>query len=65
MNEESDDGVALRVQQVREGRKPVEKGKYQRLNRFGSSNYNMSPEGDTLMDGTRMGDTTSHVKEKA
>lgn len=37
MTEESDDGAELRAQQVREGRKPVEKGKYQQLNRFGSS----------------------------
>ena len=28
ITKESDDGVALRAQQVREGRKPVEKGKY-------------------------------------
>jgi len=42
MTEESDDGAALRAQQVREGRKPVEKGKYQRLNRFGSSNHEMN-----------------------
>jgi len=64
MTKESDDYTALRAQQVREGRKPVEKGKYQRLNRFGSSNHDMSPEGDTSMDGTRMGDTTPMQRKK-
>ncbi|KAL9127435.1 MAG: hypothetical protein Q9217_003687 [Psora testacea] len=58
MTKESDDGVVLRAQQVREGRNPVEKGKYQRLNRFGSSNHNIYPEGDTLIDSTGEGDTT-------
>ena len=52
MTEESDDGAALRAQQVREGRNPVEKGKYQRLNRFGLSNYNTNEEDGVLMDDT-------------
>ena len=56
MTEESDDGAALRAQQVREGRKPVEKGKYQRLNRFGLSNYNTNEE-----DGMSMDDTEERV----
>jgi len=64
MTEESDDGAALRAQQVRDGRNPMEKGKYQRLNRFGSSNHDMSPEGDTSMDGTGMGDTTPMQRKK-
>jgi len=64
MTEESDGGAALRAQQVREGRKPVEKGKYQRLNRFGSSNHNMNPEGDTSMDGTGEGGTTPMQRKK-
>ncbi|KAL9040154.1 MAG: hypothetical protein Q9214_004598, partial [Letrouitia sp. 1 TL-2023] len=46
------DGEALRSQQVRAGRKPVERGKYQRLNRLGSMYYDMNPEDDTPMDGT-------------
>ncbi len=58
MTEESDYGAALRAQQVREGRNPMERGKYQRLNRFGSSNPDMNPEGDRLTDGTGEGDTT-------
>ncbi len=64
MTDESDDGAALRAQQVREGRKPVEKGKFQRLNRFGSSNHDMNPEGDTSMDGTGEGDTTPMQRKK-
>jgi len=64
MTEESDDGAALRAQQVREGRNPMEKGKYQRLNRFGSSNHNMNPEGDTSMDGTGEGGTTPMQRNK-
>ena len=56
MTEESDDGAALRAQQVREGRKPVEKGKYQRLNRFVSSNYNTNEE-----DGMSTDDTEERV----
>ena len=54
---ESDDSITLRAQQVREGRKPMEKGKYQRLNRFGSLNYNMNSKGNTLMDNTSKGDS--------
>ena len=65
MTEESDDSAALRAQQVREGRNPVERGKYQRLNRFGSSNPDMNPEGDTSMDGTGEGDTTPMQRKKA
>lgn len=65
MSEESDDSAALRAQQVREGRKPVEKGKYQRLNRFGSSNHDMNPEGDMSMDGTGEEDTTPMQRKKA
>lgn len=64
MTEESDDGAALRAQQVREGRKPVERGKYQRLNRFGSSNHDMNPEGDTSMDGTGEEDSTPMQRKK-
>ena len=64
MTEESDDGAALRAQQVREGRKPVEKGKYQRLNRFGLSNHNMNPEGDTSIDSTGEEDTTPMQRKK-
>ena len=58
MTEKSDDGAALRAQQVRERRNPVERGKYQRLNRFGSSNPEMNPEGDASMDGAGEGDTS-------
>lgn len=47
VTEESDDGGALRAQQVWEGRKPVDKGKYHQLNRLGPSNHNMNEEGDT------------------
>ena len=54
--EESDNSAALREQQVREGRKPVEKGKYQRLNRIGSSNYNTIEE-----DGMSINDTEEGV----
>lgn len=64
MTEESDDGAALRAQQVRDGRKPVERGKYQRLNRFGSSNHEMYPEDNPSMDGTRKGDTTPIQRKK-
>ncbi len=65
MTEESDDSAALRAQQLREGRKPVEKGKYQRLNRFGLSNHDMNPEGDTSMDSTGEEDTTPMQRKKA
>ena len=65
INEESDDGAALRAQQVREGRKPVEKGKYQRLNRFGLSNRDMNPEGNTSVDSTGEEDTTPMQRKKA
>ena len=64
MTEESDDSAALRAQQVREGRKPVEKGKYQRLNRFGSSNHDMNSEGDTSMDDTGEGDSAPIQRKK-
>ncbi|KAL8724406.1 MAG: hypothetical protein Q9166_007969 [cf. Caloplaca sp. 2 TL-2023] len=65
MTEESDDSAALPAQQVREGRKPVEKGKYQRLNRFGLSNHNMNPEGDKSIDSTGEEDTTPMQRKKA
>ncbi len=39
---EDDDGAALRAQQKREGRNPVERNKYQRLNRFGPLNHDMN-----------------------
>ena len=65
MTEESDDGAALRAQQVREGRKPVEKGKYQRLNRFGLSNHDINSEGDSSMDSTGEEDTTPMQRKKA
>ena len=58
MTEESDDGAALQAQQVGEGRNPVERGKYQRLNRFVSSNPEMNPEGNTSMDGSGEGNIT-------
>ena len=64
MTEESDDGAALRAQQIREGRKPVEKGKYQRLNRFGSLNHDVSPEGDTSVDGAGEGNNAPMQREK-
>lgn len=64
MTEESDDGAALRAQQVRDGRKPVEKGKYQRLNRCGSSNHEMYPEDNPSIDSTRKGDTTPMQRKK-
>ncbi len=64
MTEESDDGAALRAQQLRVGRKPVEKGKYQRLNRFGSSNHDMNPEGDTSIDDTEEGENTPMQRKK-
>lgn len=50
---ESDDDATLRVQQVREERKPVKKSKYQRLNRFESSNHNMNSKDDTSMNDTK------------
>lgn len=34
--------AALQAHQVREGRKPVDKGKYQRLERLKSSSYDMN-----------------------
>ena len=64
VTEESEDGGALRAQQVREGRKPVEKGKYQRLNRFRPLSHDMNSEGDTSMDGTEEGDTTPMPRKK-
>ena len=64
MTEKSDNNAALRAQQVRDERKPVEKGKYQRLNRFGSSNYKMYPEDNSSMDSTRKGDTTFMQRKK-
>ena len=64
MIEKSDDDAALRAQQVREERKPVEKGKYQRLNRFGSSNPEMNPEGDASMDGAGEGDFTPMQRKR-
>jgi len=64
VTEESEDGGALRAQQVREGRKPVEKGKYQRLNRFRPLSHDMNWEGGTSMDGTGEGDTTPMPRKK-
>ena len=62
--EESDDGEALRAQQVREGRKPVEKGKFQRLNRCASSNQDVNPEDNTSIEATKEGSKTHlHTKE--
>ena len=43
----------------------MEKGKYQRLNRFGLSNHDMNPEGDTSMDSTGEEDTTPMQRKKA
>ena len=61
---ESDDGAALRAQQVREGRQALGKGKYQLLNRIGPSNRDLNSEGDMLMDGT--GERKhSHAKRKS
>lgn len=65
VTEESEDDEALRAQQVREGRKPVEKGKYQRLNRFRSLSHDMNWEGDTSTDGTEEGDTTPMPRKKS
>ncbi len=65
MTEESDDGAALRAQQVREGRNPVEKGKYQRLNRFGLSNYILTQEDDMSMNDIREGTSTSMPRKKS
>ena len=49
---ENDDGVALRAQQLQKGRKPMEKGKYQRLNRFRSSNDDTNEEDEMSVDDT-------------
>ncbi len=57
ITEESDDSTAIRVQQVRDGRKPVEKGKYQRLNRFSLSYHEIYPEDNPSLDSTRKGIT--------
>ena len=46
MTKESEDGAALRAQQVREARSRVEKGKYQRLNRFGLSDNILARQED-------------------
>ena len=45
-SDESDEDEALRAW---ERRKPMEKGKYQRLNKFGPSNSNMAQENDMSM----------------
>jgi len=42
----------------------MEKGKYQRLNRFRSLNHDINPEGNTLRDSTREGDTTPMQRKK-
>lgn len=52
MTDESDDNVTLRAQQVRKERKPVKKSKFQRLNRFESSNHDMNSKDDTSMNDT-------------
>ncbi|KAL2043402.1 hypothetical protein N7G274_003708 [Stereocaulon virgatum] len=49
---ENDEGAALRAQQLQEGRKPMEKGKYQRLNRFKSSNNDTNEEDGMSVDDT-------------
>lgn len=64
VTEESEDGEALRAQQVREGRKPVEKGKYQRLNRLKPLSQDMNWEDDSSMDSTGERDTTPMSREK-
>jgi hypothetical protein len=63
VTEESEDDGALRAQQVREGRKPVKNGKYQRLNRL-RPRYDTNWEGDTSMNGTEEGDTTPMLRKK-
>ena len=64
MTEESDDGAALRAQQVRKERKPVEESKYQRLNRFELSNPDMNSEDDTSINGAEEGDTTPMQRKR-
>ncbi|KAL2042122.1 hypothetical protein N7G274_005310 [Stereocaulon virgatum] len=49
---ENDEGAALRAQQLQEGRKPMEKGKYQRLNRFKSSDDDTNEEDEMSADDT-------------
>lgn len=65
VTEESEDDEALRAQQVRKGRKLVEKGKYQRLNRFRSLSHDMNWKDDTSTDGTEEGDTTPMPRKKS
>jgi len=56
--EESDNDVALRTQQVQDERKPMKRGKYQRLNKFGSSNHEMYLKDNSSMNDTRKRDIT-------
>lgn len=58
MSGENEDGAALRAQQLQEGRKPVEKGKYQRLNRFRSSNDDTNEKDRMSVDDTEEGSST-------
>ena len=52
MIEESDDDVALRAQQIQKEWKFIKKGKYQRLNRFELSNYDMNEKNEMSMNDT-------------
>ena len=65
MTNESDDDAALRAQQLREERKPVEKNKYQRLNRFELSSHDTNREDDTSMNDTEEEDTTFMSRKKS
>lgn len=64
MTEESDDGAEFRAQQVRKAQNSVGKGKYERLNNFGSSNHDVNPEDDSPMHGIGEGDTTPMQRHK-
>ena len=55
---ESDDGAAARAQQIWEGEQFVELGRYQRLNRLGSSNRDSVSEADYSMDDNRERENT-------
>jgi len=64
ITKENDDNAALRTQQVREERKLVKKSKYQRLNRFDSSNHNINLEDDTSMNNARERNFTLMQRKK-
>lgn len=59
MTEESDDDAALQAQQIQKEQKPIEKSKYQQLNRFELLNHNVNLKDDLSMYGTEKRNTTS------